>query len=382
MINKAGVFLSIAAILLVLVDAFESVVLPRRVGRKFRLSMMFYRTFWPFWRMLARGIRFAKTRHTFLSIFGPFSLLVLFGVWALVLILAFATLNWSLATRLVMAVPGPADLLAYLYMSGVTFFTLGFGDVTPGNPLGRLVIVIESGIGFGFLAIVIGYMPVLYQAFSKRETSISLLDARAGSPPSAAQLLIRFARTGSLSQLDVFLLEWERWSAELLESTISFPALAYYRSQHDNQSWLGAVTAVLDTCAIAMSAESGTNTYQAQVTFAMARHAVVDISLIMNAAPLPLERDRLSDGACKRLIDVFAQTGLALDPNTGLKRMKELRAMYEPFVHGLARRLVVELPPIAPNAPMSDNWQSSAWTRKVEGIDRLASIGTDDRHFD
>jgi hypothetical protein len=224
-------------------------------------------------------------------------------------------------------------------------------------------------------------MPVISQAFSKREASISILDARAGSPPSAAQILIRYARTGSLAQLDKFLIEWERWSAELLESTISFPALAYYRSQHDNQSWLGALTAILDTCAIAMSADSGTNTYQAQVTFAMARHAVVDISLILSAPPLPLETDRFSDGACMRLIEVFAKTGLEMDPASGMNRLKELRGMYEPFVHGLGKRLMVELPPIAPTKTISDNWQSSAWTRKVAGIDRLANIG-ENRHFD
>jgi hypothetical protein len=379
--SKAGVIFSILAILLVLVDSFEAIVLPRRVGRKFRLSLLHYRTLWPLWRWIARAIGRAKTRGTFLSVFGPLSLLALFGVWAIVLILAFATLNWSLGTKLAVQA-GAADLFTYLYLSGVTFFTLGFGDVTPVDGLGRFIVVLESGVGFAFLAIVIGYMPVLYQAFSRREANISLLDARAGSPPSAAQILIRYARTGSLAQLDTFLLEWERWSAELLESTISFPALAYYRSQHDNQSWLGAVTAVLDTCAIAMSAESGTNTYQAQVTFAMARHAVVDISLILNASPLPLEKDRFSDGACKRLIDVFARTGLQMNPDTGLKRFKELRTMYEPFVHGLGKRLMVDLPPIAPDAPMSDNWQSSAWTRKVAGIDQLASIGTENRHFD
>ena len=379
--NKAGIIFSIAAILLVLVDSFEAIVLPRRVGRKLRLSLLHYRVLWPMWRGTAGAFGGAKTRGTFLSVFGPLSLLALFGLWAIVLIIAFATLNWSLGTKLVVQ-SGSVDLFTYLYLSGVTFFTLGFGDVIPVNELGRFVVVLESGVGFAFLAIVIGYMPVLYQAFSRREVSISLLDARAGSPPSAAQILIRYARTGSLAHLDTFLLEWERWSAELLESTISFPALVYYRSQHDNQSWLGAVTAILDTCAIAMSAESGTNTYQAQVTFAMARHAVVDISLIVNAAPLPLQKDRFSDGACKRLIDVFARTGLQMNPDTGLKRLKELRAMYEPFVHGLGKRLMLELPPIAPEAPMSDNWQSSAWTGKVSGIDKLASIGTENRHFD
>ncbi len=373
--NVPGVILSILLILLVLVDGFEAMILPRRVGRKFRFTMLLYRTLWPAWRSIARTIKRPKQRHTFLSIFGPFSLLLLFALWALMLILGFGTLNYSLGTRL----QTPADLLTYLYLSGVTFFTLGFGDIVPVNALGRAVVVSESGIGFGFLAVVIGYMPVLYQAFSKREVSISLLDARAGSPPTAAEILLRFARANAMPRLDDFLVEWERWSAELLESTISFPVLAYYRSQHDNQSWLAAVTAVLDTCAVAMSAEDGVNNYQARVTFAAARHAIVDICLILGAPPALDKNDRLGDGACTRLMEALAKAGVNIHPETGMAKLKKLRALYEPFLESLARRLVVTLPPIAHSETMTDNWQSSAWTQKASGLDKLAR---ENDHFD
>src|SRR5262249_8204919 len=163
----------------------------------------------------------------------------------------------------------------YLYLSGTTFFTLGLGDVTPGAPLGRTLTVVESGLGFFFLAVVVGYLPVLYQAFSGRETTISLLDARAGSPPSAGECLLRLARSGNLAAIDAVLVGWERWAAELLESHLSFPVLSYYRSQHDNQSWLAALASILDTCAILMVEIKNANLYQAQLTFAMARHAAV-----------------------------------------------------------------------------------------------------------
>jgi hypothetical protein len=272
----------------------------------------------------------------------------------------------------------PVNLFAYLYMSGVTFFTLGFGDFTPVNVVGRVIVVAESGIGFGFLAVVIGYMPVLYQAFSKREVSISLLDARAGSPPTASEILMRFARGKEMDRLDRFLEEWERWSAELLESTISFPALAYYRSQHDNQSWLGALTAILDTCAITIASERA-STYQARVTFAMARHAIVDICLILGAPPISNGDDRLNDGVCKHLMEALAKAGMNIEPETGMEKLKKMRDLYEPFLNGLAKRLVVTLPPIAHPKPLSDNWQSSAWTRKAAPVDRL---GRESDHFD
>jgi len=367
---------SILLVLLVLVDGFEAMILPRRVGRKFRFTMLLYRTMWPLWRRVARGIVEPKRRNTFLSIFGPFSLLMLFALWAFSLVLGFAMLNWSLGTKMS---TGVVDFFSYLYLSGVTFFTLGFGDITPVNTLGRGVIVCEAGIGFAFLAVVIGYMPVLYQAFSKREISISLLDARAGSPPTAGEILLRFARAGGLGQLDGFLTEWERWSAELLESMISFPVLAYYRSQHDNQSWLGALAAILDTCAVAMASESGTNTYQAQVTFAMARHAVVDICLILNAPPVETSEDRLNDNTCTRFLDMLSNSGVEVNPDSGMKKLKKLRALYEPFLSSLAVRLVLTLPPIVNATEISDNWRSTAWTRKAAKLD---TIVRENDHFD
>src|SRR5205823_221885 len=136
------------------------------------------------------------------------------------------------------------------YFSGSTFFTLGMGDVAPQSNVARALAVIEAGTGFGFLALVIGYIPVLYQSFSRREVSISLLDARAGTPPTGVELLRR--HDGDMEEFTRILIEWEKWSAELLESHMSYPVLAYFRSQHDNQSWLASLTAVLDACALCM----------------------------------------------------------------------------------------------------------------------------------
>src|SRR5262249_45862376 len=132
-----------------------------------------------------------------------------------------------------------------------------------------------------------GYLPVLSQAFSRREATISLLDARAGSPPTAFELLRRHAGAGTheLDALEELLHDWERWSAELMESHLSYPVLAYFRSQHDNQSWIGSLTVILDVCALTMSGLSGMCQYQARMTFAIARHALVDLSQVFGRAP-------------------------------------------------------------------------------------------------
>src|SRR5450432_201834 len=290
-----GIIVSIALIALALVDAFETILQPRRITHRYRLARLFYRNAWLIWRMVAHLLPAGKKREAFLGIFGPLSLLGLFLTWTIVLIFGFALLHWSIHTEVHTSVVGTITLTRYIYLSGTTFFTLGYGDITPVSGIGRGLAVAESGLGFGFLAVIVSYLPVLSQAFSRREVTISLLDARAGSPPSAAQMLLRFARFGNFAALDTFLEEWERWAAELLESQLSFPVLCYYRSQHDNQSWLAALTSILDTCAILIiEVKSSHSSYRAQLTFAMARHAAVDLALVLKTRPVAPDQNRLT----------------------------------------------------------------------------------------
>ncbi len=373
---------SLALIFFVLLDGFEVMVLPRRVTRPYRWTRLFYRVTWTAWR--AAGLRFppGRRRETFLSVYGPLSLLVLFASWFCGLIVGLGLLHWSLGTAL-QNTNGPADLLTYLYLSGTTFFTLGYGDVTPAGTGGRVLAVVEAGLGFGFLAVVIGYLPALYQAFSRRESTISLLDARAGSPPSAGQFLLRLGTSGNLAAAGAILAEWERWAAELLESHLSFPVLTFYRSQHDNQSWLAALTTILDTCALLLAQVPSADLYQAQLTFAMARHVAVDLSLVFQTAPVAPDPDRLGAGQCARLRQALEASGLPLRAAAcGDPRLAELRGLYEPFVNALAGRFLLTLPPFLPEKASVDNWQTSAWTRRSPGFGKLPAGDARDDHFD
>jgi hypothetical protein len=164
----------------------------------------------------------------------------------------------------------------------------------------RALSVFEAGMGFAFLGVVIGYIPVVYSSFSRREIQISMLDARAGSPPSAAELLLRLAGRSEdpgMDQkvLDDVLRDWERWAAELLESQISYPVLTFFRSQHSNQSWVGALTTMLDVTSLILTGIEGVNPGQAKLTFAMARHAAVDLAQVVNARYDPGAGERLPD---------------------------------------------------------------------------------------
>jgi hypothetical protein len=253
-----------------------------------------------------------------------------------------------------------------LYLSGVTFFTVGYGDVAAMSPPGRIINVIEAANGFGLLAIVIGYLPVLYQSFSRREVNISLLDARAGSPSSATELLRRYGASGNIGEISALLHEWEAWAAELLESHVSYPVLCYFRSQHDNQSWLGALTTVLDTCALVIAGVDDVPVWQAQLTFAIARHAVVDIAQIFSTKPTSASccDTRLSPEALQRVREILATSGTPLsDGADAEKRLLELRLLYEPYVVALSEFLLMPLPPWILPADAIDNWKTSAWGR-------------------
>jgi hypothetical protein len=376
-----GVLAGLALIFLILIDCFESIVQPRRVTRRYRYARLYYVTAWALWRAVAARIAPGKRQSAFLSVFGPLSLLGIFAAWVLTLILGFALLDWSLGSP-VHAPENPPTFFTYLYLSGTTFFTLGYGDVTPAAPLGRALAVAESGLGFGFLAAVLSYMPVLFQAYSRREVSISTLDARAGSPPTAGQLLLRLARAGNMPAIDAFFIEWERWAAEVLESQLSFPVLSFYRSQHDNESWLAAITAVLDACALFITQFKGVNTYQAQVTFAIARHAAVDLALVLHTPATPPEQDRFTAEQLQHLRDQLREAGVELHEGpAGAARFRDLRGMYEPFLAALARRLLLSLPPVAPAQESADNWQRSAWMRPAPGIGSLPSTTGNEDHF-
>jgi hypothetical protein len=367
----------VGLVAVVLWDAFETVLVPRRIGRRFRLTNVFYLVTWRGWRELCRPVRTPSRREAWLSTYAPLSILLLLACWALALIVAFALLHFAAGTH-----PGRAvgRMRGLLYLSGQTFFTLGYGDITPNSGLGRILSVLEAGMGFGFLATVIGYLPTMYSAFSQREIGIALLDARAGSPPTAAEALRRLPVAAGEGSPDAPFVDWERWSAQLLETHISYPLLAYYRSQHSNQSWLAALTAMLDSCALILAGAKGVRSEQARVTFAMARHALVDVAQTFVARPVAHARDRLPPETLRRLREHLQQTPMRL-PETGEfeERLSALRLLYEPYAQALAEYLLLELPPWIHAERRRDNWRGGPWDRSLGA--READLGPVEDHF-
>ncbi|MGH9488917.1 MAG: ion channel [Terriglobales bacterium] len=386
----------VALLLVVLWDVFEVFLLPRRVTRRFRFARFYYSSTWQPWAWLGDRIGDRHRKEAWFGVFGPLSILGLAIGWAVALVVAFALLFWGFA-----AVAGrpEARFANDLYLSGTTFFTLDLGVAPPASALGRWFTVLEAGTGFGFLAVVISYLPVLYAGFSRREASITLLDARAGSPPTAAELLRR--QSPDAPQLTLLLAEWERWAAGLLESHISYPVLAYFRSQHDNQSWLAALATILDASALVLAgaccaqeakmAESALaapgfalpgadpssvppplpvprdmsladTLRQAHLTYAMGRHAAIDLTQVFGVPPLVPPQDRLPPGELARLQSALRAQGLPWrQPEQAAVRLEALRQSYEPYLIALAAMLRIALPPWLPSHGARDNWQTSGW---------------------
>jgi Ion channel len=369
----AATILGLVLILAVLKDAFEAVVLPRRVEGRFRISGWFYRGVGVPWFKLAGYVQSGRRRENILAIFGPLSLILLLVLWAYALILGFALLQYGSGEHF--RVGGePITFGTLVYLSGETFFTLGYGDIVPNSSMSRALAVLEAGMGFAFLGTVVGYLPTIYSAFSRREVQISLLDAYAGSPPTASELLARLG-TSEQKLLDTLFRDWEKTASDVLESHISYPPLCFFRSQHRNQSWVTALTAILDATSMVIAGVEGLADSQARLTFSMARHALVDLSQLVHARYDPNYPDRLPPEELLRLRQDLSERGLELKPGPEFEqKLLTLRTMYEPYAHAVGRALLIALPPWIAAEQKRDNWQVGPWDRALQASS-LAGVG-------
>jgi hypothetical protein len=334
----------------VIVDSFQTVILARRAVRRWRISRAFYLSSWTIYSAVARRVKSERKRETYLGIFGALSLVSLFALWAFGLIFAFALLNWAAAREIF----GSTSFGNDFYYSTGTFFTLGSAD--QGSFWVKGLIVSEVGLGYSFLALVISYLPVFYDSFSKRELRISLLDARAGSPPIAGELLLR--QGANPDKLERQLADWEEWGAELLESHLSYPVLAYFRSQHTNQSWLSTLTTIADASAVIMVSSKGDLRQQAELAFAIGQHAMKDLAAVFRKDPRPPHVDRLPPEDFARLRTALVKGPIPLQfDDESEEKLRKLRLAYEPYANTLSHHFMMPLPKWVPVGSVHHNWQ-------------------------
>ena len=344
-------------IALMLSEFFVTYLLPRRVKRDPRIARGIYGMLWVPWRWLGRRMG-GSGGDTLLGFFGPLGMLALLAVIGIGLVTGFALLHYALDTDLVRG--GPTAFGDDVYYSAGAFISAS-EDLRAGDAWAKALTILEAGTGLAVLFVVIGYLPALYQAFSTREVAVSQLDARAGSPPDAALFLARSVRHGGWPALDGFLERWETWSAELMETHLAYPILCYFRSQHVNQNWLAAMVCIMDACSFTIAAAPEGEGEEARPTFAIGRHAMADLAYTLHVhhrpAPERLDRETLA-----RMREQIAGEGVAVADDDGLwDRLAELRSMYEPYAHALARHLELALPVWWAPDRQEENWRRTAW---------------------
>jgi Ion channel len=365
-----GVLAGILILAAVGIDAFEAMLLPRRVRSPIRFIRYYFWLTWGTWTSLGKRLPSQRLREGFLSLYGPLSMIGLLICWALGLIIGYGFMQWGVHQHQ----PKTPTLASSLYFSGSTFFTVGYGDTLPLTHAAKVLAVLEAGTGLAFIAVTIGYLPVLYQLFSRRETHVIQLDARAGSPPTATALLCRHGEHDAMDELSDLFREWEKWCAELIESHLSYPMLSYYRSQHDNQSWLAAVTAIMDACAVLLTGVKGVKTFAARMTFPVARLAVVELCRVFHIRMLTGEPDRLPPVKFQEVKDWLADAGLHLsDEESAEKRLAAIRATYEPFLYALSRHFMLDLPGWIPE-DTPDNWHRSSRGKSAKQLVETAPV--------
>jgi hypothetical protein len=348
--------LSVALIVLMLTEFFVTFLLPRRVERDPRIARQFFVAVWRPWRAVAARMS-RVSADTMLGVFGPLGLLFVLGFLSAGVIVGFAGLHW--AERSHLGGEDPAHFANDLYFSAGSFFTVST-TVGPAGGFAKFLQIAEAGSGFAVLFISIGYLPALFQAFSRRETAISQLDPRAGSPPTAGALLERSGQRGGWRELDAYLREWETWAAEVMETQLSYPIIGWFRSQHVNQNWLAALTTVVDTCAFSI-AYAPNASLGAEMTFAIGRHALVDLAFSYRARVPANQPSRLSEEELDQLISRLEGSGLDLTDDQDAKaHLVKLRASYERYAVAIAERLALALPGWLPGEDAVEYWRMAS----------------------
>jgi hypothetical protein len=325
----------------VLWDGFATVVLPRTVAPMSRLSGRFNRLSWRLWASIASLISNPKMRLSYLATYGPISIVGLLILWAGLLIVAFALVFDGSGIRF-QSNSRTVDFGTLLYLSGSTFLTLGIGDITPLDAIGQVVVILEVATGYIFLGLMITYMPILNQAYGSREVGNLLIHSRAGSPPSPFSFLRRYAGADHSEILRGNLRDAERWMADIQQSHLAHPVLAFYRAHHLGESWLISVATILDSCALLMVGGAGLPAAQAALTYQMGARLLEDLTEALGLSVGPQCQGRLTELDLSAMVESTEQT-LILPPGSTGELFRIVR-QYDVNLVTLAKWLVITLP--------------------------------------
>jgi hypothetical protein len=343
LVNVLSIAIGIGVAALTLNDVFQVVVMPRATARRYRISFYVWRWMWHLWPKLA-WLRFPEDtdhREDLLAIFAPFMLIAIMAVWVALLILSFALLLWGMRGGIV---PAHQSFPAMLYFAGTSLLTIGFGDIVSQGGWPRFISVLAALAGLSFLSIMTAFLFAIFGSFQQRETFVVTIAARAGTPPSGVNLLAIAGYSCTSDDLGPLMIDAQRWAAAVMESHLAYPMLAFFRSSHDDQSWVGTLGTLLDSATLLMTTIEGMKDGQARIFYNVGRHATRDLSRYFQIGfekeSVGIERAEF-DHACDRL----AAAGYRLhDRDEAWQRFAGLRASYASTLNELAR--FFEIPPL------------------------------------
>src|SRR6266513_3933858 len=281
MLRVPEILIGIGIVAYILNDLFQSVVVPRPTPGRYRPTRWVVRPGWRAWRAMGLRARSSDSRERFLGTFAPLVVVILLVVWLSGLVLGFGFIFYGLRDYLHPSIDG---FQTALYFAGTSVLTIGFGDIVATSGPTRLLALVAGGTGLGTIALAISFLFSLYGSFQRREILIVTLDARAGAPPSGVNLLETMARLGMVDDLPRLFADWEKWAAEVLDSHLAYPVLAYFRSSHDNESWVSALGAVLDATTLILTTVVDGPRGPAKMAFAMGTHLGEDLARFFRIA--------------------------------------------------------------------------------------------------
>ncbi len=327
-----AIALALGVLLLALVywDMFETVVVPRPTPGWFRIGRYLVRGSWRGLRTIRDG-RPGRSYDRVLGLFAPAATVSLLVAWVLALITGYGLVLYALRDELL---PTP-DLGGALYFAATSVLTLGFGDIVANGAAARLAITIAALSGLGAVALVVTFLFSLYGSYQRREVEVVALQAAAGAPPSAVALLETYAQLDLVDRLPALFGEWEHWAVEVLDSHVAYPLLGYFRSSHDNLSWISALGTVLDAACLVLTTISGIPRGEAKLFKRVGTHLVEDIYNLGFRTGEATNLDRSDfDAACARL----AEAGYRIEStDTSWPAFEAARATYAPRLEAMAR---------------------------------------------
>ncbi len=249
-------------------------VVPRSVGGRWRPSIYIARYGWRTWRDSAMRIADQERREDTLAIFAPTFMITLLAYWVASQGIGYGLLFWALNFGLK---PEP-DVLSAIYFAGTSMLTIGYGDIVPVHWYTRALALFSAGGGLATFAVVTTFLFQTFGAFQRREAFVVTISERTGAPPSGLDFIVRHLKLGLTADISPILRESQRWIAEVMETHLAYPVLTYFRSSHDDESWVGTLGALLDASTLLITTVDLDHRGQAEITLRLGTHLVRDFS--------------------------------------------------------------------------------------------------------